>query len=232
MAQCCVVCKNAVMNNSEGVGLRERKRVQTSEAIHTAASELVLERGFDETTVEAISDRADVSSRTFFNYFASKEDALLGIDEIAVAAELEKERPAQDDLLTAVFDLIYAVFEASGGKNRRMELRREVLRKHPQLITRQMVRVGALEDRLSEIIAGFLAADPRFAGDTEAERREEARILLGICLTTVRMSIKKWANESDADPGGDAAAAAASADPKKTYERAIATLRNVLDKLQ
>jgi len=225
------VCKNAVMNNFEGVGLRERKRVQTSDAIHTAAAELVLERGFDETTIEAISDRADVSSRTFFNYFASKEDALLGIDELAVAAELEKDRPALDDPLAATFDLIYAVFEASGGKNKKTELRREVMRRHPQLITRQMVRVAALEDRFSEIIAGYLASNEKFAQDSEAERLEQARILLGICLATVRMGMKKWANESDADPGGDAAAAAASTDPKKTYERAIATLRNVLDKL-
>jgi AcrR family transcriptional regulator len=216
------------MNDLSGIGLRERKRAQTSEALHIAAAELVLEHGLDATTIDAISDRADVSSRTFFNYYPSKEDAVLGIDEVAVAAELDQVRDYAGDPLVAMFDLIYAVFEASGGRHKTTALKREVMRKYPQLMTRQMIRVAELEDRLSEIATGWLAKDERFAADSEAERLEEARIILGICLATVRVSMKKWATESDADPGGRSSA---SADPRKSYERAITTLRTVLEKL-
>jgi AcrR family transcriptional regulator len=266
------------MNDSPTVGLRERKRAQTSEAIHVAAVELVFERGLDEATIEAICERADVSNRTFFNYFSSKEDAVLGIDEAAVSAELDTVRHSGGDPLAAVFDMIYAVFEASGGKHKKTDLTREVMRKHPQLMTRQMVRVAALEDRLSGIIAAWLADDPRFAADSDEERLDEARIILGICLATVRVSMKKWAGGRRADgtaeglespdkaaegpetadgletPGNpaahrpgvgeDADANHPTAggvveapnnfddDPQKSYERAIATLRTVLEKLK
>ena len=61
--------------------LRERNRRKAWLAIHAAASELALKHGLADTTVEMIADHAGVSRRTFFNYFASKEDAVLGIQE-------------------------------------------------------------------------------------------------------------------------------------------------------
>jgi len=54
-------------------GLRERKRLATRRAIQFAVLELVSERGLEGVTVDEVSRRADVSARTFFNYFASKE---------------------------------------------------------------------------------------------------------------------------------------------------------------
>lgn len=215
------------MNDSAGVGLRERKRAQTAAAIHGAAIELVNEVGLDAATVDAISRRADVSTRTFFNYFPSKEDAILGIDEVAVSAEIDKVRDAGGDPLVATFDLIYALFEASGGSHSNRELKRSIARQYPQLMTRQMIRVAELEDRLTLIIADWLSVDARFADDDEATRLDEARVMLGICLSTVRVSMRKWATQSDGDPG----TTSADTDPQRTYERAIETLRTVMEKL-
>lgn len=61
------------------LSLRERKRTDTFKALHDAAAELVLEHGLNNVTVDEIADRAGVSPRTFFNYFPSKEDAVLGV---------------------------------------------------------------------------------------------------------------------------------------------------------
>src|ERR1700756_2495050 len=58
------------------MGLRERRRRQTSADIRDAAVRLSLERGFDKVTIEEICVEAGISTRTFFNYFPNKESAI------------------------------------------------------------------------------------------------------------------------------------------------------------
>ena len=61
-------------------GLRERKRRATRLAIQQAALRIAIEDGLAAVTVDEVSRRADISPRTFFNYFPSKEQAILGDD--------------------------------------------------------------------------------------------------------------------------------------------------------
>jgi len=61
-------------------GRRDRKKQATRRALRDAALELVARRGFAHVTVEDIAEAADVATRTFFNYFPSKESAVLGAD--------------------------------------------------------------------------------------------------------------------------------------------------------
>lgn len=64
------------------MGLRDRKRIETRNRIAEAARSLALEQDIDRTTIEQIAARAEVSPRTFFNYFESKEDAVLRHTEL------------------------------------------------------------------------------------------------------------------------------------------------------
>jgi len=71
-------------------GLRARKKAQARERILAVCERLFRERGFDETTVDEIAARADISRQTFFNYFAGKEAALaeLGFAWLRTQTEL------------------------------------------------------------------------------------------------------------------------------------------------
>jgi AcrR family transcriptional regulator len=82
--QNCYGCHNG------GVTLRDRKRAKTRQALVQAAAELFEERGYNETTVAQIAAAADIGTRTFFSYFASKEDLLFpeSDDRVRVAVDL------------------------------------------------------------------------------------------------------------------------------------------------
>jgi len=75
-------------------GRRERKRAETRERIFRAAMQLFAERGFLETTVEDITEAADVGKGTFFNYFPGKEHVLGVLHEIQLAKVKEAHEAA------------------------------------------------------------------------------------------------------------------------------------------
>lgn len=109
-----------------GIGLRERQRRETLHQLHEAALALALEGGLHAATVDAIAERAGVSRRTFFNYYPSKEDAILGVSAPVVPQEaLDAFLAAGDalDPLTRTVRLIAAIVatmhEASGSFSRR-----------------------------------------------------------------------------------------------------------------
>ncbi|MFF9123524.1 TetR/AcrR family transcriptional regulator [Streptomyces sp. NPDC014889] len=78
------------------MGLRERKKLKTRQAIRTATYALIEEQGYDATTIEQIADRAEVSPSTVFRYFPTKEDIVLTDEYDAIMPEELRARPADE----------------------------------------------------------------------------------------------------------------------------------------
>lgn len=99
------------------IGLRERNKLRRHEQITEAALRLFAQRGFDGTTIDDIASAAEVSRRTFFRYFARKEDVLLGWKR-RTAEELREAlaaRPANEPPLDAVHGALATVAAGYGA---------------------------------------------------------------------------------------------------------------------
>lgn len=81
--------------------LRERKRTRTRLMIQTEALRLFAKKGYTETTVEEIADAAAISPRTFFRYFAGKEDVVMWDEYDPLALDMLQARPAGESLADA-----------------------------------------------------------------------------------------------------------------------------------
>jgi len=84
---------------AEPVSLRQRKRARTRAALIAAALELFERQGYEATTIDDIAAAADVSPRTFFRYFATKEEVALGDDLGPEILGLLAARPADEPML-------------------------------------------------------------------------------------------------------------------------------------
>ena len=124
-------------NDAAPRGLRERKRRATRAAIERAAITLVQERGYDNITVAQISERAQVSQGTFFNYFPTKDAAIVGIgtynlDPDAVHAAFDRLMPAT--MFTATLTLFLQVVESFDWESDVSSLRVALVKDTPSLM--------------------------------------------------------------------------------------------------
>lgn len=89
-------------------GLRERKKQATRRALSQAAMDLALERGVEGVTAEAIAEAADVSTRTFHNYFATKEAAIIAViaDRVQDLVDELRSRPAAENIWDSLREVL------------------------------------------------------------------------------------------------------------------------------
>jgi AcrR family transcriptional regulator len=132
-------------------GLRERKKQQTRERIASVALELFAERGYDHTTLAEIAEAADVSPRTIFAYFQSKEDILF-CDEPLMYERLERtlrERPPGATTVDAL-RVFVASFDAA---DKQAVLRKRIIGASEGLRHSERARSAPMEELVTESIA-------------------------------------------------------------------------------
>ncbi len=178
----------------DAIGLRERKKLRTRQALAAAALRLFAERGYDETTVEDIAAAADVSPRTFFRYFTSKEDAVFAEDEersrlLAEALHLgSADEPAQVAVRRAVLALVEHQTSGTDGLGR-VRLVTSV----PALVARSLEHQARYEETVAQAVAERLHADPN--------RDVRARIVAGAAFGALRAAMRTWAaSDGEIDP--------------------------------
>src|SRR5260370_17036271 len=107
---------NAVNMPAPTRGRRDRKKSETRQALREAAHRLFAEKGFSRTTIDDIAEAADVSRRTFFRYYDSKDDLLRAdvADLLPVMLAALRRRPAEEPPLAAILNALRTLIGPDG----------------------------------------------------------------------------------------------------------------------
>jgi AcrR family transcriptional regulator len=166
------------------ISLRQRKRARTRAALIAAALELFERQGFEATTIDEIAAAADVSPRTFFRYFATKEEVALGDDLGHEIIGLIAARPAEEPTLESVRRVI------GDGLGLISEDDREALLARLRIV----YRTPSLRARRWE----FQLEMGRIVGAILAERRGlppddlGSRVTATAAFTTIEVAMDRW----------------------------------------
>ncbi|GLU47947.1 TetR family transcriptional regulator [Nocardiopsis ansamitocini] len=168
------------------MGLRERKKRQTRRELQRQALRLVVEQGIERVTVEEIAAAANVSPRTFFNYFPSKEEAVLGegppIPEGETRAVFVSGGPTGELFEDLKICLVTPLDEYSPSLEE-VHLRKQLLSGEPQLLPKFMAGFAAMERALAEAIAERIGDDPV---------NLRPQLLAAIGAAAMRFSMRRW----------------------------------------
>ncbi|SDO21515.1 transcriptional regulator, TetR family [Streptomyces sp. cf386] len=177
--------------------LRERKKQRTRDALLRTALELFTTQGYENTTVDDIAEAVDVSQRTFFRYFAGKEEAALAVQGITVAHFLEavRERPSHEPPMEALrqavlegWDTLNEVVEAVVpiGLYLRMY---QVIESTPVLLAAHLRHSVEIEEAIAHILA------EREGVDVDADPRP--RLAVAVFGGVMRLTERQWSAGED-----------------------------------
>jgi AcrR family transcriptional regulator len=184
-------------------GRRERKKQRTRDALFEAAMDLFMAKGYDQTAVHEITDAVDVSERTFFRYFASKEDLVLSFisDGAAAFAEALAARPPEEEPLAAARQALQSSIREMHGGSGSLTAYLAAMRlidSTPSLLAAYLRSVHEHDDEIIEVLARREGVDP------VTDRRP--RVLAAVIGALVFLANKDW-QASDTESPEDLAAA-------------------------
>lgn len=179
-------------------GLRERKKQRTRTALVDAAVDLFYDKGYESATIDELAAAVDVSPRTFFRYFAGKEDVILSrgaeLDELVVDALAA--RPADEPPLLAlrgaVLDMIREAADDAGVRH--FLKVQHLINNTPALLAGNLRRTADTEARLTAEIARRQGVDP----DADSDLRPQ--VLVAVVYSALRVALLVMCGEPRRDP--------------------------------
>jgi AcrR family transcriptional regulator len=174
------------------VGLAARKKERTKRQLAEAAADLFYERGYAATTIDDIVAAVDVSPRTFFRYFPTKEDLVvaLGTTSLDLFLEALRNRPAEESLQVAVGEAMEQSLAAGWEDTTRVRSFLALIQETPALRARWLEEAYGKRDRMAEVIAERTGTKP-----TDLRNR----IIAGTITLTINTALQAWADQ-DVEP--------------------------------
>ncbi len=201
------------MTTRPEASLAQRKRQLVSDELSQAALNLLAQKGFDAVTVDEIAAAAGMSKRTFFRYFASKEDVVvqfLGEMGVGMRAELAG-RPAEEPPSVALRHTVWVSIDACAGHAEQALRVVQLILGTPALHARFLERQAQWRDELAAELADRLALGPATG--------LHPRLAAGMALTAFDVVLQLWSASDGAE------------DPAALTDRAFATIAPALDAL-
>ncbi|MFD5799371.1 TetR family transcriptional regulator [Streptomyces diastatochromogenes] len=177
--------------------LRERKKQRTRDALLRSALELFTTQGYEHTTVDEIAEAVGVSQRTFFRYFAGKEEVAFAVQDMAEARFVAavRERPPHEAPMET---LRQAVLEGWDGLSEAIEAVVPVelyvrmyraIESTPSLLAAHLLRSAATEETLARLLA------EREGVDVDADPRP--RLAVAVFGGVIRVTERQWSTGDD-----------------------------------
>ncbi|GAA2917268.1 TetR family transcriptional regulator [Streptomyces thioluteus] len=183
-----------MQKNPNGLPLRERKKLRTRQALVDTALELFTARDFTSVTLDEIVDAVEISKRTFFRTFVSKEDVALAPEKELWAAYLTGigTRPLTGEhLLGAYKDALFTALEQmADGWEQRFLASRSLADRTPALTAHSLRHCSEVSANVVRIVADRLAG--RSPGHTEL------RLLLDLMLAAWHCALETWTSSGAA----------------------------------
>lgn len=165
---------------------RDRRRTKLAAQIERIALSLFVKRGISAVTVDEIADAADISRRTFFRYFASKEDLLLGdrqrYDD-SLARTLAKEQPSPSAVRT-LRDILVEMSREVEAEADVARLRLELFRKYPEEMNGAFEQQRAWNSTFTEMVA------ERMGLDHSHDMRPA--LIVGVMMSAGNVALHNW----------------------------------------
>ncbi|WP_316526033.1 TetR family transcriptional regulator [Kitasatospora brasiliensis] len=185
--------------------LAQRKRQLVADELTSCALDLLAERGFEAVTVDEIATAAGVSKRTFFRYFASKEDVVVQFLTALGAAMREElaRRPASEAPSVALRHAVWRCVEDCAGHEGRARKVVRLILTTPALLARFLERQAQWRDELAVELAGRLGLD--------AVRELYPRLAADMALSAFHEVLQRWSAAGSRGGTGDGGGAGGGA---------------------